>query len=159
SASSTGRIRSSVRTASSCRSPRRLTQLLELVISLGGPFQQSLLALGLEEFQRRLHALVFELGRDFAAPCAVVQLPQRFLRLAQVLERGLLRCKSLVCKKIFQGIDGVGEFLVEQPQPVPLLRAHLAELAAFLQELSLPFLKFRGAVGADWRCSFMRRVL
>src|SRR5258708_31611224 len=101
------------------------------------------------ELRGRLDALVAQGERQCAASDIVVELAERALRLAQMLHRGLLPGKALVSKQLRDRLDGIVQLLVQQPQPMPFPRTHVAQLARLLEQLLLPFPDFFRTISAD----------
>ena len=67
------------------------------------------------------------------AVCIVVQLPERFLRLTQMLQRSPLPGQDLISEQTYEKFVRIIGFLVHQTQPMSLFCAHIAKFAALLQ--------------------------
>ena len=130
-------------------SSARLRQVSQFPVGGRRVPQQPLFALRAEKLRARVGAVAVQGGGQRVAPGIVVQLPERPLRLAQVFQGGLLAGKSLVRKQVFESFDRIAQLLVQQAQPMPLLRVHFQQLAALLQELLPPPRQLVHAVGGD----------
>src|SRR5258708_3326204 len=102
---STVMIRPATTSASSLPQSRSRLQRGQLPVGRSRCPYQALLALRAEKLQGRVDAVSLQGGRQGMALCVVVQLTQRSLRFTQMLQRGLLPRKSLICEQVFEEFD------------------------------------------------------
>src|ERR1700676_1022077 len=137
----------------------RSVQRSQLSVCGGGSPDQAFFTLCAEKLQGRVDAVSLQGGCHGMAICIVVELPERFLSLAKILQRSLLLRKILVWKQVFECFDRIAKLLVHQSQPMALLGAHFQKLAALLQDLFFPPCQFVHAVYNDRCCALPRGLL